>query len=421
MPEQTESGTDHQSSHYQDNVRLLTALGDVKSVVAAEDIYSASGAKLLAKGAAINSERQILLLKHKLNKPLDLMVEISEGVSSAVLREHARALLQSPVSAGGLKGLLWGDQACDALCTFPLRTVAANKLTLIHCNWPNLFTHLVRTGLLAAALAHQLRLLPEREALLAGAGLLHDIGMLHLDPELANDKNYSVGLDTAQLQRLQVHPMLGSFLLTLDGYPADLRLWVAQHHERADGSGYPRGSGVQRFSLEAEVLALAEIMISQLERGLVSRMVVTIKSFAEKQFGSQLCCAALAVVDALAVSADITPHQDRDAASRLARDLEGLQALIREGGDLLSGCPGAAQVFHRLAVDFTRTGISSPMVPELLVSIEDTCLYDETQALTGEYLYRLRPLLHEFAAEVAAVSGGQQWQERLQNLLQCYR
>ena len=39
---------------------------------------------------------------------------------------------------------------------------------------------------------------------------------------------------------------------------ADIQAWVATHHERPDGRGYPRGIQADTLSLEAQILAVAE-------------------------------------------------------------------------------------------------------------------------------------------------------------------
>lgn len=417
--DQLEPETSPHPLHYQDNVRQITALGDHRGVVAREDIYSESGAKLLAKGSAINSNRQVLLLKQKLSKPLDTVVAISDGVDSALLYRRAEELLQMPVAQGGLQGLLWGEQALAALNRFPLCTVAANKLTLAHSDWKNLFDHGLRTALLCGSLAHQVKVLPDRETLLVGAGLLHDIGMLHLDPQLANDKDYRNELDTAQLERMRAHAALSAFIVGLGGYPEDLKACVEQHHERVDGSGYPQGVGGSQFSREAQLLAVAEILIGQLERGRIERWSVTIKNLASEHFHTPLCVSALEVEHAFSGCGEAVGQCDPVA---LAQDLRLLQKLSLEGAQLLDSECLLSRSLKTLLADFQHTGISSAMVPDLIESEKNTDseLIEETQALMGEYVYRLRSVLQ--AQEFIDVASGAvaQWAEQVRQLMRSY-
>ncbi|QDT93970.1 HD-GYP domain-containing protein [Gimesia algae] len=77
--------------------------------------------------------------------------------------------------------------------------------------------------------------------LLMIAGLLHDLGWQMLKPQ----KNVrSDQLKTNQTEIEQGHPVLGAALLGgLRGFPGDSYLTeiISQHHERLDGTGYPRG------------------------------------------------------------------------------------------------------------------------------------------------------------------------------------
>ncbi|QDV21148.1 hypothetical protein Pan153_58300 [Gimesia panareensis] len=87
------------------------------------------------------------------------------------------------------------------------------------------------------------RQIPEwREScdLLMMAGMLHDLGWLMLNPKLANKAD---GKDAQRNDERGEHPILGAALLGgLRGFPGDSYLTevVAQHHERLDGTGYPR-------------------------------------------------------------------------------------------------------------------------------------------------------------------------------------
>lgn len=411
-------GSPH-SQHYQDNVRQITALGDHHGVVASEDIYSESGAKLLAKGSAINSNRTVLLLKQKLSKPLDAVVAVTDGVDSALLHRRAEELLQLPVAQGGMQGVPWGEQALAALDRFPLCSVAANKLTLAHCDWENLFDHGLRTALLCGVLAHQAKMLPDRETLLVGAGLLHDIGMLHLDPELANDKDYRNELNSAQFERMQAHAALSAFIVELGGYPEDLKTCVEQHHERVDGSGYPQGIGGRQFSREAQLLAMVEILIGQLERGRIERWSVTIKNLASERFNTSLCISALEVEHEFVARGDVGERCDPVA---LAQDLRLLQKLSLEGEQLLGAECFLSRHLQAILASFQHTGIGSELVPELIEAEEtkDSELIEETRALMGEYLYRLRSVLHGQEFIETAPDAVVQWAAQVRQLMRSY-
>ncbi|HAH46914.1 HD domain-containing phosphohydrolase [Gimesia sp.] len=77
--------------------------------------------------------------------------------------------------------------------------------------------------------------------LLMIAGLLHDLGWLMLKPQ-KNARTDKSKTDQREIE--QGHPVLGAALLGgLRGFPGDSYLSevISQHHERLDGTGYPRG------------------------------------------------------------------------------------------------------------------------------------------------------------------------------------
>lgn len=77
--------------------------------------------------------------------------------------------------------------------------------------------------------------------LLMIAGLLHDLGWLMIKPT-KNARGEKLKTDPSEIE--QGHPVLGAALLGgLRGFPGDSYLTevISQHHERLDGTGYPRG------------------------------------------------------------------------------------------------------------------------------------------------------------------------------------
>ena len=56
---------------------------------------------------------------------------------------------------------------------------------------------------------------------------------------------------------IKQHPELGRQLLQHPAL-ADIQTWVASHHERPDGRGYPLGIAAHSLTLEAQILAVAD-------------------------------------------------------------------------------------------------------------------------------------------------------------------
>lgn len=96
----------------------------------------------------------------------------------------------------------------------------------------------------------------EREVLICAA-FTHDIGMHPLCDALNRQR---LALSVEQRQALTQHADQGCELLAKAGVSAPVWLeGVQQHHERADGSGYPRGLAGEQISLAARLLAIGDI------------------------------------------------------------------------------------------------------------------------------------------------------------------
>ena len=77
------------------------------------------------------------------------------------------------------------------------------------------------------------------------AALIHDIGKLHIPGEILNKPTTLTALEYQIVKR---HPEVGSETLKGISFPWPIAQIVSQHHERLDGSGYPRGLRATRYS-----------------------------------------------------------------------------------------------------------------------------------------------------------------------------
>lgn len=118
--------------------------------------------------------------------------------------------------------------------------------------------------LIALILAIKSRL-PERDlANVAAAGMLHDIGELHIDPALLRPGH---PLDPDAMRHVYAHPMTAYLILqTYPMFHPEISTAVFEHHERLDGSGYPRGLKGEEIGRLGQILMLAEAVNALFER-----------------------------------------------------------------------------------------------------------------------------------------------------------
>jgi hypothetical protein len=117
--------------------------------------------------------------------------------------------------------------------------------------------HTRRVAMLAVELGERLGLSPQRLRSLAIGGLLHDMGKLSLPASILRKPT---SLDDDEFEEIKQHPERGRELLAeLGGFDATVRRLVLDHHERLDGSGYPRGLTAGQMDLSTRILAVADV------------------------------------------------------------------------------------------------------------------------------------------------------------------
>lgn len=107
---------------------------------------------------------------------------------------------------------------------------------------------------LALALGSALDLPHTELSVLERTACLHDIGKVTLETHLLDAHE----LDAQELELMRQHPVTGYRILNLFDDTLDLAEPVYSHHERWDGSGYPRGLQKDQIPLISRILAIAE-------------------------------------------------------------------------------------------------------------------------------------------------------------------
>ena len=117
--------------------------------------------------------------------------------------------------------------------------------------------HQRRVTALASAIAQFMNLPEDQITGIRLAGLIHDLGKISVPAEiLAKPSN----LSDIEFSLIKTHPKSGYDILKQVQFPWPIAEIVYQHHERLDGSGYPRGLKGQGILLEARILAVADVI-----------------------------------------------------------------------------------------------------------------------------------------------------------------
>jgi diguanylate cyclase (GGDEF)-like protein/putative nucleotidyltransferase with HDIG domain len=115
--------------------------------------------------------------------------------------------------------------------------------------------HVRRTQIYATEMGKLLRVSePELRALVAGA-LLHDIGKLAVPEYILNKPGK---LTESEFAKMKIHPTVGGDILKRVNFPYPVEDIVRYHHEKWDGSGYPKGLRAEHIPLVARIISVVD-------------------------------------------------------------------------------------------------------------------------------------------------------------------
>lgn len=124
---------------------------------------------------------------------------------------------------------------------------------------PHTAGHERRVGKLAKAIAEEMGLEEEKVQAIYLTGLIHDIGKIYVPAEILTKPGT---LSEIEYKLIKVHPEMGYKILEKVEFSWPLSKIIIQHHERLDGSGYPKGLKNDEICLEARILAVADVIES---------------------------------------------------------------------------------------------------------------------------------------------------------------
>lgn len=117
-----------------------------------------------------------------------------------------------------------------------------------------LLNHALRSTIFAIVISQQLRMPLAKQIELAVACIVHEIGMLKLPPQVYMTDRPLSGTDR---KSIFTHPVFSYEILRAYDFPLATQLGVLEHHEKLDGTGYPRRMSAEKISLYAKIMAVA--------------------------------------------------------------------------------------------------------------------------------------------------------------------
>lgn len=136
-----------------------------------------------------------------------------------------------------------------------LETITAELLKFIQLKNQRLYMHSLQVANYSVSIATKLAL-PKREIdQIKHAALLHDIGLLFLSNQLLSKYPY---LNRTEKSLYKRHAVAGSNMIENIPYCQDIIPYIRSHHERWDGSGFPRHLCGSNIPFGARIIAVAD-------------------------------------------------------------------------------------------------------------------------------------------------------------------
>jgi HD-GYP domain-containing protein (c-di-GMP phosphodiesterase class II) len=398
-------------------VKAVTELATRRPVTTARAIYNHQGIKLLEGGVPIDASLYDRLVAHRLATPLDEDLDSTPTVTGVVLRASAEvAMARWPffaltAPAGRVRSMML--QAIEAI---PLTRPVAFHLSLARETRPALFEHSVLMAILCAHLVREGGAPIHDMTVAATAGLLHDLGMLHIDAELLDTGNRLSG---DARRPLYVHPMTSSMLIArFHEYSKDVSRAILEHHERLDGSGYPRGLVGDAISPLGRLLSLCEVVTAMFdgEREYPEQRVSLLLRISPGRFDATLVPSIHRLLRACPPVTEAVTLSAADAVGRLQPLTELLTRFHAIAAAARPRLDGAAQVVLRdvgeQADTLQRALFEAGITPDqfgLLAQSDasDPTVRAELWALSRELHWHLRASANQLRRRWRAATRGQ--------------
>lgn len=250
---------------------VITDPEDIASILASSIkevwIDSAEGVDVAPGGSAVSeaeSEAQVevdlhqMTLEQRVVAPALVSVELARAAricaqsKAAVVSMFQEARMGKTVDAVGAQRLV--DEISDSVTRNPGALISLARLKTAD---DYTYMHSVAVCAMMVALARQLGL-DEAQTRSAGlAGLMHDLGKAVMPMNVLNKPGK---LTDAEFAVIKSHPVEGHKLLLASGNAEDIVLDVClHHHEKTDGSGYPKGLKADAISIFAKMGAVCDV------------------------------------------------------------------------------------------------------------------------------------------------------------------
>jgi HD-GYP domain-containing protein (c-di-GMP phosphodiesterase class II) len=214
----------------------------------------------------LSQQKMNLIISEYTNKFIENSWDKLSRLQSSALKASLDSFKNMMTNAGQSEPLHFGDiqasarQAVQAIQSEGLQ--AWNFALKEHHN--HIFSHSLQTCGYLVEFSHEIGISGEEIENLAIAGIVHDIGKVHIPQWILNKPGQ---LSPDEFNVIKHHPAVGYEILQQNSeIPAVVLDATLHHHERLDGSGYPDGLKGSQISNVALLVAIADVFSALTEK-----------------------------------------------------------------------------------------------------------------------------------------------------------
>lgn len=261
--------------------RLLT-LQLVPGMIVAEDVYTMDRQLVLAKGTVLNDNYIMKLDLYGIFTVYvkDKIPDISMQAAAPKSPSNSERIKKDPafkefkreydLNVSALKSIV--SQVAARNLDLDVGVLLKNTLRLLGINRGNIglldilqnmreyddstFAHCINVALVCYILAGWLKWSPEEMELATACGLLHDIGKLEVPLDIISKPGK---LSREEFGYIKKHPGAGYAILTEQKVNKHIANAALMHHERTDGSGYPKQLKDGQIDRYAKLVAIVDV------------------------------------------------------------------------------------------------------------------------------------------------------------------
>lgn len=249
-------------------MRTIKAINLVPGMILGQDVLlPQSDATLLAVNTILSDEMIRRIEAFQIREVvIKDMVSTEEEKESKLLpilgKQHHQAITAAEELIAGTKDHLLEERVVQGLVSDLLEQMELDSNVLLNLShiksYDNyLFSHSVNVSILAVLIGEALGYSKKELNQIGTAALLHDLGMMKVPSGIWRKKGM---LSLEEMDEIKKHPEYGAKLLADAGdFPEEVRTVVVEHHERVDGSGYPKGLKGKEISFKARVIGIADV------------------------------------------------------------------------------------------------------------------------------------------------------------------